>query len=34
MNEHTTHRKTSVSITGGNRGRGFEAARRLGEPGA
>lgn len=33
MNEHTTHQKTSVLITGANKGLGFEAARRLGEQG-
>ena len=33
MNERTTHQRTSVLITGGNKGLGFEAARRLGEQG-
>ena len=33
MNERTTHQKTSVLITGANKGLGFEAARRLGEQG-
>lgn len=33
MNGHTPHQKTSVLITGGNKGLGFEAARRLGERG-
>jgi NAD(P)-dependent dehydrogenase (short-subunit alcohol dehydrogenase family) len=33
MNERTTHQRTSVLITGANKGLGFEAARRLGEQG-
>ena len=33
MNQHTTHQKTSVLITGANKGLGFEAARRLGKQG-